>query len=341
MGQLGVDLPPNPGLPRHQQRLQQRQRAEHAQQKRWQEMQQVKEKGKVLQGGEPRIGPWNHGDFMGIWWFLFTDFMGFSLRSWLIPPRILCWKCWKQIFRPGSWGLFSPTHTTGGLPGLPVASSKVTGNFLPDGQVHGHVWLPEGYWNNMGLSENRLNPIVPNGFADHYPYEKLLFHWEYTLFSDKPIWDKTNHFISYMVTYMVISWQNEINMCGFLEHGLDPSSHPRTTLVIGKPMVKSGSFLNVQKTWKSPPIQGLSTGKMNDNVGWKQLKGERDQFEDADKACMHCSTAQAVIHYLRGMGQNRSTPYRPQKTDGLPQMITETVNSWVPRSTSAISIHSS
>ena len=112
------------------------------------------------------------------------------------------------------------------------------------------------------------------------------------------IWDKTNHF-------MVISWQNEINnMRGFLENGLDPTSHPRTTLVIGKPMVKSGSFLNVQKTWKSPPIQGLSTGKMNDNYGWKQLKGERDQSEDADKACMHC---QAIIHCLRGMGQNRST----------------------------------
>ena len=31
----------------------------------------------------------------------------------------------------------------------------------------------------MGVSENRLNPIVPNGFADHYPYEKWLFHWEY------------------------------------------------------------------------------------------------------------------------------------------------------------------
>ena len=27
---------------------------------------------------------------------------------------------------------------------------------------------------------------TPNGFADHYPYEKWLFHWEYTLFSDKP-----------------------------------------------------------------------------------------------------------------------------------------------------------
>ena len=29
----------------------------------------------------------------------------------------------------------------------------------------------------MGLSENSPKP---NGFADHYPYEKWLFHWEYT-----------------------------------------------------------------------------------------------------------------------------------------------------------------
>ena len=27
---------------------------------------------------------------------------------------------------------------------------------------------------HLGVSENRLNPIVPNGFADHYPYEKWL-----------------------------------------------------------------------------------------------------------------------------------------------------------------------
>ena len=147
MGQLGVHLPrPFSGLPRHQQRLQQRQRAENAQQKRWQEMQQVKEKGKVLQGGEPRIGLWNHRDFMGSWWFLFRDFMGFSLRSWLIPPRIVCW---KQIFRPGSWGLWINAHNWG----APVVSSKVTGNSFPDGQVHGHVWLPEGIgtiWDKTG-----------------------------------------------------------------------------------------------------------------------------------------------------------------------------------------------
>ena len=31
---------------------------------------------------------------------------------------------------------------------------------------------------NMGVSENVVYPIVPNGFADHYPVFKWLFHWE-------------------------------------------------------------------------------------------------------------------------------------------------------------------
>ena len=40
----------------------------------------------------------------------------------------------------------------------------------------------------MGVSENGVYPIVPNGFADHYPVFKWLFHWEiYPTFSDKPI----------------------------------------------------------------------------------------------------------------------------------------------------------
>ena len=30
------------------------------------------------------------------------------------------------------------------------------------------------------------NTPKPNGFADHYPVSKWLFHWEYTLFPDKP-----------------------------------------------------------------------------------------------------------------------------------------------------------
>ena len=32
---------------------------------------------------------------------------------------------------------------------------------------------------NVGVSENVVYPIVPNGFADHYPVFKWLFHWEY------------------------------------------------------------------------------------------------------------------------------------------------------------------
>ena len=45
---------------------------------------------------------------------------------------------------------------------------------------------------NVGVSENSvpLNPMV----NDPYPYEKWLFHWEYTLFSDKPMWFRDNDF---------------------------------------------------------------------------------------------------------------------------------------------------
>ena len=31
----------------------------------------------------------------------------------------------------------------------------------------------------MGVSENVVYPIVPNGFADHYSVFKWLFYWEY------------------------------------------------------------------------------------------------------------------------------------------------------------------
>ena len=33
--------------------------------------------------------------------------------------------------------------------------------------------------NHLGVSENVVYPEKPNGFADHYPYEEWLFHWEY------------------------------------------------------------------------------------------------------------------------------------------------------------------
>ena len=47
-----------------------------------------------------------------------------------------------------------------------------------------------------------MYPIVPNGFADHYPYEKWLFHWEYTQhfqtypYSSKPTFFGYTHYKS-------------------------------------------------------------------------------------------------------------------------------------------------
>ena len=74
----------------------------------------------------------------------------------------------------------------------------------PNSPIRGYIWLliyvsiymylknmdyqsTITNYGDMGLSENVVYPIVPNGFADHYPVFKWLFHWEYTLFSDKPI----------------------------------------------------------------------------------------------------------------------------------------------------------
>ena len=49
-------------------------------------------------------------------------------------------------------------------------------------------WLNHVHFrNNMGVLLKMLYTPKPNGFADHYPVLKWLFHWEYTLFSDKPI----------------------------------------------------------------------------------------------------------------------------------------------------------
>ena len=60
----------------------------------------------------------------------------------------------------------------------PVASPR-TWNSQASGRLR---W--KGQWKvarncHLGVSENRLVPHFPNGFADHYPYEKWLFHWEY------------------------------------------------------------------------------------------------------------------------------------------------------------------
>ena len=58
-------------------------------------------------------------------------------------------------------------------------------SYQPDTNIYSRFRYSPG---DLGVSENVVYPVVPNGFADHYPVFKWLFHWEYTLFSDKPKW---------------------------------------------------------------------------------------------------------------------------------------------------------
>ena len=55
---------------------------------------------------------------------------------------------------------------------------------------------------DVGLSENSVP--TPNGFADHDPVFKWLFHWWYTPFSDIPIYWITYHNLSYFQTYHLL-----------------------------------------------------------------------------------------------------------------------------------------
>ena len=48
-------------------------------------------------------------------------------------------------------------------------------------------WIIFGGFFCMWVCLKMVSTPKPNGFADHYPVFKWLFHWEYTLFSDKPM----------------------------------------------------------------------------------------------------------------------------------------------------------
>ena len=71
-----------------------------------------------------------------------------------------------------------------------------------NGESMENIWY---IWVNYSIygcvTENVVYPIVPNGFADHYPVFKWLFHWEYTLhFQTNP-----NHFTKKRVESKSIS----------------------------------------------------------------------------------------------------------------------------------------
>ena len=46
--------------------------------------------------------------------------------------------------------------------------------------IHWQFWMfISQFFRMIWVCLKIVYPIVPNGFADHYPYEQWLFHWEY------------------------------------------------------------------------------------------------------------------------------------------------------------------
>ena len=56
----------------------------------------------------------------------------------------------------------------------------------------------------MGVSENVVYPIVPNGFADHYPYEK----WLAIIGNINPTFSVTNPYST--MGFHHFSWENPL-----------------------------------------------------------------------------------------------------------------------------------
>ena len=100
------------------------------------------------------------------------------------------WPCWESDVPKLSkvwdfWGALVPVIFIRSLRprrvALPVDPEATSGQISV-------FQVPKCTFKQLGVSENVVYPIVPNGFADHYPYEKWLFHWEYTQhFQTNPI----------------------------------------------------------------------------------------------------------------------------------------------------------
>ena len=111
----------------------------------------------------------------------------------------------------------------------------------------------------------------PNGFADHYPVFKWLFHWEYILFSDKPI-ESSNILLIISVRLLSCAWQ-------LLHGGYTTSSHKHPTdshrlqeekvgmswafalFDIFWHLVKPKALYTVQRNWQQQRLLWTQTGE--------------------------------------------------------------------------------
>ena len=114
--------------------------------------------------------------------------MGFPIKPvWASPPNTSCAGASVSQLK-----LCSDLHwkVVGAFPKLPFERRGISPNSTA---AYMGKWSTNGGFSiDMGLSENVVYPEKPNGFADHYPVSRWLFHWGYTPFSDIPICESSN-----------------------------------------------------------------------------------------------------------------------------------------------------
>ena len=121
--------------------------------------------------------------------------------------RIRLWLSHRVIAHHGSLMLYWPKFL---VCGHDIHRSAVS---LP----HARTWAPEkndswslfSEWDSIWVCLKIVYPEKPNGFADHYPVSKWLFHWGYTPFSDIPIFGFALGLdgYNYVMVRTCISWE--------------------------------------------------------------------------------------------------------------------------------------
>ena len=98
-----------------------------------------------------------------------------------VHQRVVVMLWVPMIKLPKIWSIETPPLAPLGL--LEVTAKRGDNLSTPEVRTVIH-FAPKSTWVCLKM----LCTPKANGFADHYPVFKWLFHWEYTLFSDKPTW---------------------------------------------------------------------------------------------------------------------------------------------------------
>ena len=114
----------------------------------------------------------------------------------------------------------------------------------------------------------------PNGFADHYPYEKWLFHWEYTQhFQTNPYTRKLSRskYSTLILGFTTCCRETDlfIQRSGIVPCnpvGLYVSCHARSKITLAAAMVCPRNLMPHKWPRSQPPYQETSTRLQNSSL---------------------------------------------------------------------------